>query len=550
MESKSSSLMRNTLILTMATFISKFLGFIYVIPFTSLVGTQGFALYMYAYRPYTIMLSIATAGLPLAVSKFVSKYNQLGDYHTGRRLMKTSLIIMSITGFVAFLILYNLSPLLASFLIGKDDQSGNSISDVIMVMRTVSFALIIVPILSISRGFFQGYNSMEPTGVSQVIEQIVRIIWILVGGFIVVRLLDRNVSVAAGVATFGAFSGALAGLFVIYYYWKKQRSHINNLYNQSTIREKIPLGSMYKELFAYAIPFVLVGLAIPFYQLIDTFMVNKLYMSIGYTLKKSETINSVLGLTQTLVLIPVSLATALSLSLIPSITRLYTANEIDPLRKQVTQTFQMLFFVTLPAVVGLSVLSKSAYITFFGIHNAYEIGSIVLRWYSPVALLFAMFSVTAAMLQGIDKQRLVIVGLGIGVIFKVIFNFLLVSPFRELGPVFATYIGYTISVVYNLWVIKKYLNYNYTSVIKRILFMFILVIIMGAVAGGISYLLNFLNVDLRIKSVVIVLICGLIGAYLYLVLSMKTGLIKLVFGKEPALLKKIVFKSPQRQHSK
>ncbi|MBY0214739.1 oligosaccharide flippase family protein, partial [Priestia aryabhattai] len=101
--------MRNTFILTMATFISKFLGFIYVIPFTSLVGTQGFALYMYAYRPYTIMLSIATAGLPLAVSKFISKYNQLGDYHTGRRLLKSSLVIMISTGIVAFLILYVIS---------------------------------------------------------------------------------------------------------------------------------------------------------------------------------------------------------------------------------------------------------------------------------------------------------------------------------------------------------------------------------------------------------------------------------------------------------
>ncbi|WP_234943134.1 putative polysaccharide biosynthesis protein [Priestia megaterium] len=547
MESKSSSLMRNTLILTMATFISKFLGFIYVIPFTSLVGTQGFALYMYAYRPYTIMLSIATAGLPLAVSKFVSKYNQLGDYHTGRRLMKTSMIIMSITGFLAFLILYNLSPILASFLIGKDDHSGNSISDVIMVMRTVSFALIIVPILSISRGFFQGYNSMEPTGVSQVIEQIIRIIWILLGGFVVVKLLDKSVSVAAGVATFGAFSGALAGLVVIYYYWKKQRSHINNLYNESTVRKNIPLGSMYKELIAYAIPFVLVGLAIPFYQLIDTFMVNKLYMSIGYTLKKAETINSVLGLTQTLVLIPVSLATALSLSLIPSITRLYTAREIEPLKKQVTQTFQMLFFVTLPAVVGLSVLSKSAYITFFGIHNAYEIGSVILKWYSPVALLFAMFSVTAAMLQGIDKQKLVIVGLGIGIVFKIIFNFLLVNPFHELGPVFATYIGYTISVLYNLWVIKKYLNYNYNVAIKRIIFMFILVIIMGAIAAMLSYFLNFFNIDLRIKSVLIVLICGVIGAYTYLLLSMKTGLVQLIFGNEPAILKKLIFKSNRKQ---
>lgn len=102
----SSKLLRGTFILTLGTFISKFLGLFYVIPFYSIVGKEGTLLYQYSYVPYTIFISIATAGVPLAVSKFISKYNALEEYAVGRKLFKSGLIIMLISGFIAFLVLF------------------------------------------------------------------------------------------------------------------------------------------------------------------------------------------------------------------------------------------------------------------------------------------------------------------------------------------------------------------------------------------------------------------------------------------------------------
>lgn len=540
MDSKPTNLIKNTIILTTATFISKMLGFIYVIPFTDLVGTQGFALYMYAYRPYTIMLSIATAGIPLAVAKFISKYNQLGDYSTGRRLIKSSILLMSITGIVSFILLYSLSPLLGSILVGHNDSSGNSIEDVTKVMRTVSFALLLVPLLSISRGFFQGHNSMEPTAVSQVIEQVTRILWILIGSFVVIRLFNGNVSTAVNIATLGAMIGAISGLIVIYYFWIKKRPDINKLKDDSKIETKMPLSKMYKELFSYSVPFVLVGLAIPFYQLADTFMINYLYTSVGYSLKEAETINSVLGLTQTLILIPVSLATALSLSLIPSITSLYIANDFVLLKKQVNQIFLMLFFVTTPAVIGLSLLSTEAYITIFGVNNSHLIGGTILQYYSPAALFFALFSVTAAILQGINRQNVAIIALFLGLTAKVIFNILLVQPFGELGPVFSTYIGYTISIFYNFKYLKKELKFSFKPLLKKILLIALIVTVMIIIVAMCRFLLltNLQN-SLRIDSTIICVTCSLIGILTYLFLSMKSKLLLNIFEKEPKVLKKI-----------
>ncbi|HDR8026799.1 TPA: oligosaccharide flippase family protein, partial [Bacillus cereus] len=127
---KGSPFIRGTIFLTMATMISKMLGFIYVIPFTAMVGTSGYVLYTYAYRPYTIMLSIATMGLPLAVSKMVSKYDQLNDYHTVKRVLKSGIVFMFIMGVISCFTLYMLAPHLAKLVIDGNDQTGNSVAAV------------------------------------------------------------------------------------------------------------------------------------------------------------------------------------------------------------------------------------------------------------------------------------------------------------------------------------------------------------------------------------------------------------------------------------
>lgn len=129
-----SKLIRGTFFLTASSLISKVLGFIYIIPFTALVGTEGYVLYKYAYGPYTILLSISTIGLPLAVSKFVSKYNELGNYRVGLTLLRYGLYLMFVSGTISFTVLYLSAPFLAGILIGPDDQTGNSLEDVQFVM--------------------------------------------------------------------------------------------------------------------------------------------------------------------------------------------------------------------------------------------------------------------------------------------------------------------------------------------------------------------------------------------------------------------------------
>jgi O-antigen/teichoic acid export membrane protein len=532
----TSKLLRGTFILTAGVMISRILGLIYVIPFYHLVGEEGGALYGYGYVPYQIFLSLATAGLPLAVSKFVSKYNALEEYRVGYVLFRSGLRLMIVTGIVSCVVLYTIAPWIAPFVI--DERANvNSTDDVVTVIRAVSFALIIVPVMSLIRGFFQGHESMGPTALSQVVEQIVRIAFLLIGCYVVLRVFEGSLVTAVSVATFAAFVGAIGGLAILIRYWWKRKKYLDDLLERDRGQVTLSLKEMYKELFLYAAPFVFVGLAMPLYQLIDQFTFNHAMANIGLG-KISEHAYSIFNIwAQKLVIIPVTLATSFSLTLIPTITKAYVEKDRRSLRKYLNQTFQVVMFLTLPAVVGMALLAEPVYAAFY----SYDpLGEQVLRWYAPTAILFALFSVTAAMLQGINQQRFSVVSLTMGLFVKLLLNTFLITKLATIGAILATMSGYFVSVVFNLWIIKKYTNYRYQFVMRRTIFIGILTALMSGFVAIVQLLLKSMlhYHGGRVESIVIVAISALIGAGVYFFFSERSGLLASLFGNRFAFLQR------------
>jgi O-antigen/teichoic acid export membrane protein len=530
----SSKLLRGTFILSLGTLISKMLGLFYVIPFYSIVGEEGTTLYQYSYVPYTIFISIATAGIPLAVSKFISKYNALEEYEVGRRLFKSGLVIMMISGIVSFLILYVSAPILANMSIsGKGDIR---VEDVTLVIRAVSFALIVVPFMSLIRGFFQGHQSMGPSAVSQVVEQIARIVFLLVGAFIVLKIMDGQLVTAVSIATFAAFVGAIGGLGVLAWYWIKRKPHLDELLINDKGTVQISLKEMYKEILLYAAPFVFVGIANPLFQFIDQITFERAMATLEITSDQTKNAFSILNFqSHKLVIIPVSLATAFSLTLVPSITAAFVEGDRKNLNRQLNQTFQVLLFLTLPAVLGLSLLAEPFYTVFY---ENVPLGTEVLRAYAPVAILFALFSVTAAILQGINEQKFTILSLLVGLLIKLSLNIPLIKLLETQGAILATALGYGVAILINLFVIRKFAKYPLRLVWRRSL----LIVIFSAVmimAAGIAYLglTAFLSPESKLQSIVIISICAIIGAVIYFYLGFKSKLVYFLFGERANRIK-------------
>ncbi|WP_286171954.1 putative polysaccharide biosynthesis protein [Gracilibacillus phocaeensis] len=535
-----SNFIRGTLLLTGASFLSKFLGMIYVIPFTNMVEETGMTLYGFAYIPYTILISVSTIGIPQAVSKFVAKYNTLDDHYTSMRMFKVGSLLMIVTGIVAFLIMYFGSGFFASLSLDPATEDI-SLDEVQHAMQMISFALLIIPSMAIMRGFFQGNQSMGPTAVSQVVEQIVRIAFLLIAVYVVVDVVGGTNATAVGFAAFAAFIGAVASWVVLGVYWKKRRKFIQRPIDQQKVKKNIPVKQLLKELFRYSGPFVLVGIAIPLYQLIDQFTFSHAMAAIGKEAESSIAFSAFNVQGHKLVIIPITIATGLSLAIVPEITKAFNAHQLDRVKKQSNQALQIIMFFVLPAVIGLVILADAIYGGLFGIRQL-EITSTVFAWYAPVALPFAFFTVTSAILQGVERQNFTLISLGTGVLIKLLLNAILIQQFAAVGAIIATWIASTVAVGLNLWQIRKAIAFPYRKFFKLSLLMVIFTAIMGIVLILVKWVMGlFLDVyENRLHAIITMLIGVGAGGIVYLYLGYASTLFERITGRRIAILDRII----------
>lgn len=535
-----STIVRGAFLLTGASFLSKFLGMIYVIPFNAMVGPEGVALYSYAYLPYSILITIATVGIPLAVSKFISKYNSLGDYYTGMRMFKTGMSLMAVTGIITFLALFFSAELIANLII-SDDELHNTVEDVTMVIRMVSFALIITPSMSIMRGFFQGNQSMGPTAVSQVIEQIARIVFLLVAAFLIIYIFNGTTTTAVGYATFAAFIGAIFSYGVLLIYWKKRKPFIDKKLAEQKSVHDIPKKELMRELLRYAGPFVIVSLAIPLFQIVDTVTFNRTMVAIGQGEISEALFGSIYSLSHKLVIIPVTIATGLSLAVMPVVTSSFTQGQKPLLNNQINQALQIILVLVIPASFGLTMLSSEAYGTLFGGLETLNLTGPLLGWYAPVGILFALLTVTASILQGINQQNHAVFNLCAGFLFKVLFNIQFIHMFGAKGSIFATAVGLTIAVVLNLIRIRSSVGFQFKPIVKRTMLTGIFVIIMWIVILLVKLIVGaiFPYEETRLGLMLMLFLGVSIGGYVYLWFAYKSTLLERVFGERVRILGKI-----------
>lgn len=532
-----SKMVRGTMLLSGASFLSKFLGMIYVIPFYYIVGDAGGTLFTYAYTPYSIFISLSTVGIPLAVSKFVSKYNSLGDYETGMRMFKAGSTLMLFTGLMAFIIMFSTADWIASLQIRGDNAAITS-DDVAFVIRMVSFALIIIPAMSIVRGFFQGHQSMGPTAVSQVIEQIVRILFILSGSFVIVYVLNGSRTTAVGFSAFAALLGALASCVVLFLYWKKRKTHLRKQIETQRYTYDFKTNDLFKELFRYAGPFVLVGLAIPLYQLVDQFTFEPAMNASGRGEDEWILASSVImNYGHKIIIIPMTIATGLSLAMLPSLTEAYTNNNRETYTKLLNQALQVILVLVVPASAGIAMLASEIYGSLFTMDDLGARAELM-AWYAPVALLFGFITVTAGMLQGIDQQNYAVISLLTGLFVKILLNSQLIHMFGGKGAIFGTALAALIAVMMNLWRLKTTIDFSFKQTIKRTMLITIFTAVMCVVILTLKVVFGiFLPFQEERWAAIIMLIIGVtVGGGVYLLLAYKSTLLDHVFdGKVPLL---------------
>ncbi|KKK35818.1 polysaccharide biosynthesis protein [Salinicoccus sediminis] len=538
--SDSNKLVRGTFLLTIATVITKVLGMLYLIPFYSIMGgEENLALYGYAYTPYTIMLSVAAAGVPGAVSKYVAKYNALGAYATSQKLYRSSLIVMISSGFIAFIALYFAAPFIADMQMVASGEGEHrwSTEDITGIIRVVAIAVIIVPFMATWRGIFQGFESFGPTSASSVIEQILRILFLLGGSFVVIYMVDGTVQTANEIAVFAAFIGGLGSLATLWYFWRKRKPHIQKMVDSDTTDYDFSYREMYSEIIRYGVPFIIVGISIPLTMFIDQLTHNNGLAMGGVPEEYHDAWFGMLNLTtHKLVMIPTAFASAFAITILPFITKNFHKGKMDDVHHQIRLMILMLLFFAIPAAVGMMILSAPLYTSFYSYN---EMGIKILLFYAPVSVVISLFSVTCSIVQGIDRQNLTLYVVLAMLAIKAAINIPLIMQFQTVGAVMGTGIALSIGVLINFIIIKKYGKFHFRPLFRPLAEIGLYSLVMLLVVEIIYYVF-ILNLDIgqKLNSVLVLAVAVPVGALVYMFISFRSGLADEILGARADKIRK------------
>ncbi|BCJ87836.1 putative polysaccharide biosynthesis protein [Effusibacillus dendaii] len=429
MSTQSQTFVKGAFFMALAGLISKFLGVIYAVPLYNMIGSYGMGLYQIAYPWYLTMLTIATAGFPLALSKAVAERVAVADYDGADRIFGLSLRLMTFTGITAFLILFFGAPLFAA-------MAGNS--EASLAIRALSIAILVVPLLAAFRGYLQGHQNMGWSGTSQVIEQLVRVIVILSGTYLVLKA-GYGVAYGAAAATFGGAVGAIASLLIVVYFAFKMRKQLQH---KMTGQNRIDVWPILKKLVSYAIPISLAGLVLPIAQQVDTNTVVNLLKWSGVTREAAtEAFGILTNDGYRLIQLPVSFATAIGYSLLPAVSEAIALKNQSLVHDRVTISFRLISLLILPSTAVMVVLAAPIDLMLFGHTN----GARVIQIVSFMGIFMSFELITTFMLQGIGQMYLPVRNMLIGTGCKLILNLLFIPFLGITGAAISASLAYAVS---------------------------------------------------------------------------------------------------------
>jgi len=532
----SNRFLKGAMVLSISLFIVRALGLLYIMPFQYFVGFAGMALYSYAYVPYTILISLSGLGIPGGIAKFVSKYNAAGEYDTSRKVFRLGMICMIVLGVISFSIMYFGAPFFARIVMAGDDMY-NTIDDVIMVIRMLSFAVLVVPAMSIFRGFFQGNQDMRPTADSQLVEQIIRIAIIILGSFLVVRVFRGTIQTAVGVSVFAAFIASIGALFILLRHWRNRRDEFDAQLPKSVPHEQHSLKKLFRELLSYALPFAVLSLIASLFQLIDTMTFNRLMLGTGMERILVENISGIYitGLFK-VVMIPVSFAIAFGQPLMPEITERIQVKNYAGVRQTISSALILTSFVTIPAVVGLWLLSNPVFgLLFSSDAELAQIGGSIFGFGAFIAVFLGINAIVDAIMQGLGKQYIALRFLVVGVVIKLIGNLILIPLFQVNGAIIATILAYLACIILKVLVIKKITRISINHIAKKHIAVLILTVAMAIAVWVSTFVLNiFIDYSAsRFQALIYVLVAGTIGVVVYGGLALYLNIAEKVLGHMP-----------------
>jgi len=522
-------------ILGAAGIINKVLAVLYVPILTLLIGDTGNGIYNAGYNIYLLVFVITNMGIPVAISKLVSEQVALGSYEDSHRTLKISALMMVIIGLV-------MTMLTAVFANWLSHQVGRP--EAYLTILALSPTMFFTAVSSTFRGYFQGRSNMTPTGMSQVIEQLINSVFTILFAWMMLQyglqyaasqgIVDEemvhitSLKFAAAGGTVGTSVGALgSALYLVIVYLRNRRSILQEIREEKKRKRgskeeyRIPGREIALQIVRYALPITLGSAAVYTANLIDLKFTNERLMVAGFSSLEAASLYGILTTQyQKIINIPLSLASALSAAIIPGISAAAAKGDRELLGKRINNSFRAIFMITVPAAVGLAVLARPI-IAFLFPRNIH--GDDLMMMGSGVLILIAVVNIQTAILQGMGKTHIPTLHMIGALVVKIVVNYILIGipAINVKGAVFGSLACYSLACGLNAVRIRRFTqaSIHYKRVFNRPLMSSLL---MGAavllIYQILSRLLALLVPSYLIVNGVSVILSVILGGFMYFLL--------------------------------
>ncbi|MFO7819190.1 MAG: polysaccharide biosynthesis protein [Halanaerobacter sp.] len=445
-KSKGNNFIKGAITLGVAGLITKLMGFSYRLVLPRMIGAEGVGLYQLAYPIYTSLLVISTSGLPVALAKLISDRIAKKEHRSAFMIFKVGRRISISMGLCLSLLMI----LLARPIINIFQWDSRVIYSVVAIAPAIFF----VSIMSTYRGFFQGLRDMTPTAYSQVIEQFIRIISMVI---LVYLLLPYGIEMAAAGATFGAVTGAAAGLLILIYIYFRRREKIWDFVNTGSTVD-FNSWKIAKKIISLAIPITFGALILPLMSFVDAAIVPTRLQTAGFD-NPLELYGQLSGMALVLVRLPTMFTIALATSLVPAVSEAFAVNNEKLIKSRTESALRLAVLIGLPASVGLFILAKPLTTVIFDNAQA----AVPLRFISWGVLFIALKQTTSAVLQGIGKPVVSARNLLVGAVFNALINYTLTAlpQFGIRGAALGTVTGFAIAAFLNIYYAKRHIKFKF-----------------------------------------------------------------------------------------
>ncbi len=515
--SANSRMLRGTMWMTIGSMTSRLLGAIYIIPWLMMIGhaytNQANSLYAQGYQIYAVFLLIATAGLPNVLARLVAEYSERQQFGRVRSVFRQSLVLGITMGLIAAGLLYVLSGILTQ---------GNA--NVVPVLQSLGAAVLIIPVLSMLRGYVQGFEFMGLSALSQFIEQLVRVIYMLAMTAWIMLGQHGDWIDAVVQSTFAAFWGALAGILVLLLGIWLRRGYFESQYVLSgALHEES--GSVLLKMVRQSLPIILAGSAISLVQVLDQYTffhimqqltkfsysaIDQMFAQFSFNANK-------------LIMLTVSIAVGMAETALPMLARAKTNGNPYEIGDQIAYALKLLAFVMIPASLGMAAVARPLYITFYGAVDVTN-GTLILQYSAYVGVVFGAYMVVLAIYQGLGRLRETLWILLIVLVVKSMAQVPMTLWLAGMGPLVSTLLGFIAGLIFAVVRLTRSYPIDWLSLQRTLVMVMFWSLVMYAVVTPIATTGGYFTADTRMQQFILLMITAAIGGAIYGVAVLKSTL--------------------------